>query len=64
MLIMADDIAKLLERFRNDIVSHVDSSGGIVREELRGMRDELGELRREMFTHFDQIYTRFRQTGE
>ncbi|MBW3566139.1 MAG: hypothetical protein KY459_15630 [Acidobacteria bacterium] len=56
---MADDIAKLLERFRNDIVSHVDSSEGKVREELRGMRDDLGELRREMFTHFDQIYTRF-----
>jgi chromosome segregation ATPase len=56
---MADDIEKLLERFRNDIVSHVESSEGKVREELRGVRDEIGGLRREMFTHFDEIYARF-----
>jgi chromosome segregation ATPase len=56
---MAENLESLLDRFRRDIATHVDSGLADLRQQNVELRADLNAFRREMLSHLDEIYRRF-----
>lgn len=61
---MAEDLEKLLEQFSRDIGAHVDESADGLRGRIDELQSQTDSRFREVFSHFDALYTRFDKAGD
>lgn len=56
---MAEDLEKLLDRFRRDLVTHVDESADGVRQSIEQSNARTESQFRQVFSLLDALFARF-----